>query len=63
MRKLFVLGLLIAALLLPYFNTLSGKSLTTPWTEWWLLPIMIGAAIIIGIVAGLYPPEFGGPTT
>ncbi|MFC0771791.1 ABC transporter permease [Terrimonas alba] len=51
----FVLGLLIAALLLPYFNTLAGKSLTTPWTAWWLLPIMIGAAIIIGIVAGLYP--------
>lgn len=51
----FILGLLIAALLLPYFNTLSGKSLTTPWTAWWLLPVMIGAAIIIGIIAGLYP--------
>ncbi len=51
----FVLGFLVAGLLLPYFNTLSGKSLTTPWTAWWLLPIMIGAAIIIGVVAGLYP--------
>jgi putative ABC transport system permease protein len=51
----FILGLAIAAILLPYFNTISGKSLTTPWTAWWLLPVMVGAAIIIGIVAGLYP--------
>lgn len=51
----FVLGLLIAGLLLPYFNTISGKSLASPWTEWWLLPVMIAAAVIIGIIAGLYP--------
>src|SRR5207344_3238416 len=51
----FVLGLLIAMLLLPYFNTLSGKSLIIPWTAWWLLPIMIGSSIVIGVVAGLYP--------
>ena len=51
----FVLGFLIAGLLLPYFNALAGKSLTTPWTAWWLLPVMIIAAIIIGVVAGLYP--------
>ena len=38
----FVLGLLIAILLLPYFNTLAAKSLTIPWTAWWLLPLMIG---------------------
>src|SRR6185295_13534985 len=41
--------------MLPYFNTVAGKSLTTPWTAWWLLPVMIGAAIIIGVIAGLYP--------
>src|SRR6185503_11938016 len=51
----FVLGFVIAGLMLPYFNTLAGKSLTTPWTAWWLLPVMIGAAIIIGVIAGLYP--------
>jgi len=51
----FVMGFVIAGLLLPYFNTLTGKSLTTPWTAWWLLPVMIGAAIIIGVIAGLYP--------
>ena len=51
----FILGLLIAILLLPYFNTLAAKSLAIPWTAWWLLPLMIVAAIIIGVIAGLYP--------
>ena len=51
----FVLGLLLAWALLPYFNTLSAKSLTIPWNAWWLLPLMIAAAFIIGIFAGLYP--------
>lgn len=51
----FVLGLLIAMLLLPYFNDLSGKSLIIPWTAWWLLPVMIGSSVIIGVIAGLYP--------
>lgn len=51
----FIIGVAIAALLLPYFNILSAKSLTFPWTAWWLLPVIIAAAIVIGIVAGLYP--------
>ena len=51
----FVFGLLLAWALLPYFNTLSAKSLTIPWNAWWLLPLMVAAAFIIGIFAGLYP--------
>jgi len=51
----FGLGILLAGLLLPYFNMLAAKSLTIPWAAWWLLPMMIVAAIVIGIVAGLYP--------
>ena len=51
----FVLGLLIAVVLLPYFNTLAAKSLAIPWTAWWLLPLMIGSAIVVGVMAGLYP--------
>src|SRR4029079_18146714 len=51
----FVAGLLLAFLLLPYFNIQSAKSLTIPWTAWWLLPIIIGASIVIGVIAGLYP--------
>lgn len=51
----FVLGLVLAALLLPYFNVLASKSLSMPWQQWWLLPILLAAAGIIGLVAGIYP--------
>ncbi len=51
----FVIGLVLAWLLLPYFNTLAAKSLTMPWGEWWLLPVILVSAFVIGIVAGLYP--------
>jgi len=51
----FALGILTAILLLPYFNLLSAKSLSIPWTAWWLLPMMIASSIIIGVMAGLYP--------
>ncbi|GAC1306452.1 MAG: ABC transporter permease [Mucilaginibacter sp.] len=51
----FAIGMLLAWLLLPYFNTLSSKSLIIPWGEWWLIPIVFISAFIIGIVAGLYP--------
>ncbi len=51
----FALAILIAILLLPYFNLLSAKSLSIPWTAWWLLPMMIASSIIIGVIAGLYP--------
>ena len=51
----FILGLLIAVLLLPYFNSLAAKSLAIPWKAWWLFPLMIGCAVIVGVMAGLYP--------
>ncbi|HEY4327321.1 MAG TPA: ABC transporter permease [Mucilaginibacter sp.] len=51
----FAIGILLAWLLLPYFNILSSKSLTIPWTAWWLIPTVLISAFIIGIVAGLYP--------
>ncbi len=51
----FALAMLIAWTLLPYFNMLSGKSLTVPWFAWWLVPILVASATIIGVVAGLYP--------
>ena len=51
----FIFGMLLAWLLLPYFNTLASRSLTIPWGEWWLMPVMLVSAIIIGIVAGIYP--------
>lgn len=51
----FAIGVLLAWLLLPFFNTLADKSLSFPWTAWWLAPVLITAAFVIGIVAGIYP--------
>lgn len=51
----FALGLVLAIILLPYFNMLASKSLTIPWQQWWLLPTVLVSAVIIGIVAGIYP--------
>ena len=51
----FALGILLAALFLPFFNKLFDKNLSIPWIAWWLFPVMLVAAIIIGVIAGLYP--------
>jgi putative ABC transport system permease protein len=51
----FAVGMLLAWVLLPYFNTLSGKILTIPFGAWWLIPTMVISAAVIGVAAGLYP--------
>jgi len=51
----FGLGIILAQLILPYFNTLASKQLTMPWNEWWLIPTLALSAFIVGIVAGIYP--------
>jgi putative ABC transport system permease protein len=45
----------LAALLLPFFNKVAGTSMHFPWTAWWLVPGVIGASVVIGVIAGLYP--------
>ncbi len=48
-----------AWLLLPVFNSLSGKGLTITWhTLRWLLPGALFSVIVVGIVAGAYPAFF-----
>ena len=54
----FAAGLLLAWLLLPYFNSLASKSLSMPWGELWLLPVIVLSAFIIGIISGLYPAVY-----
>lgn len=51
----FIVGLILAQVMLPYFNALSVKNLAIPWFEWWLLPTIGVSTIAIGILAGIYP--------
>jgi putative ABC transport system permease protein len=51
----FVLGVVIAWLLLPYFNNIAARSLAMPWLEWWFVPVILLATFIVGTLAGLYP--------
>jgi len=51
----FILGLGVVQLILPWFNEMSGKQMTTPWTipVFWLLGLCF--ALITTIIAGSYP--------
>lgn len=51
----FVLGFVIAWIVLPSLNKVAGKSMSIPIGEWWLLPLFMVAVLIIGLLAGLYP--------
>lgn len=51
----FAIGTLFARLLMPLFNDLSGKVLAIPFTSITFVFLLIGAAIVTGLLAGLYP--------
>lgn len=51
----FTVAFLLTGLLLPYFNMLAAKSLIFPWQDWRLYPFTIAAALIVGLIAGIYP--------
>lgn len=51
----FIIGVALAWALLPAFNDMAAKSITMPWNAWWFAPIILFAALIIGLTAGLYP--------
>lgn len=51
----FVFGLGLAAISLPYFNHIADVSLTIPWMSYWFLPTILFAAVLVGIIAGIYP--------
>lgn len=51
----FSFALAILGIGLPYFNQLAGKDIIVPWGTWWFSPILVGSALLVGIVAGLYP--------
>jgi putative ABC transport system permease protein len=51
----FTLALVGAWALLPVFEGMTNVRLQMPWAEWWLLPVLVFAATVVGVLAGLYP--------
>jgi len=51
----FALALVLVVLAMPFFNSLAAKQLTVPWTMGWFLPTLLLAAVVVGVVAGIYP--------
>ncbi|HVU98634.1 MAG TPA: ABC transporter permease [Puia sp.] len=51
----FVIAIVLAALTLPWFNQLAGKTMTFPWTSplFWSLSVI--CTLITGLLAGSYP--------
>lgn len=51
-----VLAVMLVELTLPFFNTLTGKTLALPYTEPLLFAgIFVGITLIVGLAAGCYP--------
>ena len=51
----FVIGGLLSLLLMPYFREMSGIQLNMPWSNPLFIPTILGTALVVGILAGLYP--------
>jgi putative ABC transport system permease protein len=50
---------LIAWMLLPFFNQMAGKNITITAEDLaWLIPVLCGLTIAVGILAGFYPAFF-----
>ncbi|HEY1870615.1 MAG TPA: FtsX-like permease family protein, partial [Chitinophagaceae bacterium] len=50
-----VLALLIAWLLLPYFNHIANKEIELNLFSGWLIPSLLALIVIVGLLAGSYP--------
>lgn len=51
----FFLAAVMVWLSIPYFNDLAGKVLVIPWAAWWFIPLLVSGALLVGVLAGIYP--------
>lgn len=52
----FLLSLLLAAVMMPYLNDLTGLAMTfSPWNNWVLILAFVGIFVLAGLLAGSYP--------
>ncbi|MDX1628733.1 MAG: FtsX-like permease family protein [Fulvivirga sp.] len=54
----FILSAFLAYLAIPFFNEISGKSLTLPLDRPIFYVALLGGALIVGVLAGIYPAFF-----
>ncbi|MEM9721387.1 MAG: ABC transporter permease [Bacteroidota bacterium] len=54
----FAVGIFLAWVVLPFFNQLAGKTLSIPWNDPWFLFLLLGSALFIGLLSGLYPAVY-----
>jgi putative ABC transport system permease protein len=54
----FILALFIASLLLPFFNDLASRNLSLPLGEIEFYSMLLIGAILVGLIAGIYPAVF-----
>jgi len=51
----FLLSIALVEASLPFFNSISAKEMTMPWTNGWFWMLSIGFVLLTGILAGSYP--------
>ena len=51
----FIIGVFLANIFMPLFRSMSGINLSMPWSSFGFLPVILLAAIVVGMLAGLYP--------
>ncbi len=51
----FIIGLVIAWLMMPLFSSISGKALSLPFASPLFVPLLLTSALAVGLLAGLYP--------
>jgi putative ABC transport system permease protein len=51
----FAVAILLALLILPFFNSISGKTMIMPWTNIYFWLMAVGFTLFTGIVSGSYP--------
>lgn len=51
----FLVAVGIVLVSLPFFNTLADKNLSIPFSEWWLVPLLLAFVLTVSFLSGLYP--------
>ena len=51
----FILGVVLAQVLLPVFQEMTGIELAMPWENQFFVPVLLFSVLLVGCLAGFYP--------